>query len=175
MGELVTLRPVAERDLDLLEHLHGDPDGAGVFGFFGYRNPGMLRRQWSEVGFLTPQNGRLAVVGGDDRFIGEVQWREVLRGPASPCWNIGVALLAAERGKGHGTRAQRLLVTYLFDHTKSNRIEASTEHTNTAERRALEKAGFTQEGILRGACFRAGAWRDMALYSIVRSDVPTES
>lgn len=170
MDELVTLRPVAERDLDHLERLHSDPDEAGEYGFYGYRNPGVLRRQWLEQGFLTPHGGRLAVVGQDDRFVGEVQWREVFRGPASPCWNIGIALLAAERGRGHGTRAQRLLVTYLFDHTKTNRIEASTEVTNTAERRALAKVGLTQEGVLRGACFRAGAWRDMVLYAIVRSD-----
>lgn len=174
MGELVALRPVAERDLDLLERLHCDPDETGEFGFFGHRNPGVLRRQWAEAGFLTPQGGRLAVVGRDDRFVGEVQWHEVLQGPDSPCWNIGVGLLAAERGRGHGTRAQRLLAIYLFNHTKANRVEASTERANAAEQRALEKAGFTREGVLRGACFRAGAWRDMVLYSIVRSDLGTE-
>ncbi|WP_378249783.1 GNAT family N-acetyltransferase [Actinokineospora guangxiensis] len=171
MGELVALRPLVERDLDLLERLHGDPGEAGEFGFFGHRNPGVLRRQWAEVGFLTDKGGRLAVVGEDDRFVGEVQWREVFQGPASPCWNIGVGLLAAERGHGHGTRAQRLLVDYLFDHTKANRVEASTERANVAERRALEKAGFTREGVLRGACFRAGAWRDMVLYAVLRSDI----
>ncbi len=171
----VHLRPVAEQDLDLFECLHEDRAEAGELVFFGYRNPGQLRRQWAEHGFLSAQGGRLAIAGADDRFIGEVQWHEVLQGPASPCWNIGVSLLTAERGKGYGKHAQRQLVEYLFAHTKVNRIEASTEVANIPEQRALEWAGFTREGILRGACFRAGAWRDMALYSVLRAEVVTEA
>jgi RimJ/RimL family protein N-acetyltransferase len=170
----VRLRPVAEKDLDLFDRLHEDPAEAGEHGFFGYRNPGQLRRQWAERGFLSAQGGRLAIAGDDDRFVGEVQWHEVFQGPASPCWNIGVSLLTAERGKGYGKQAQRQLVEYLFAHTKVNRIEAGTETTNIAEQRALEWAGFTREGILRGACFRAGAWRDMVMYSVLRAEVVTE-
>jgi RimJ/RimL family protein N-acetyltransferase len=171
----VRLRPVAEEDLDLLEHLHGDPAELGELGFFGYRDPGQLRRQWAEHGFLSAQGGRLTIAGEDDRFVGEVQWHEVLQGPASPCWNIGVSLLTAERGKGYGKQAQRQLVEYLFAHTKANRIEASTEVANIAEQRALEWAGFTREGVLRGACFRAGAWRDMVMYSVLRAEVASEA
>lgn len=171
MSEPVRLRPVIERDLALLERLYEDPSEAGELGFFGYRNPGQLRRQWAEQGFISAQGGRLAIVAADDRFVGEVQWRQVLQGPASPCWNIGIGLLAAERGHGYGTRAQRLLAEYLFAHTRVNRIEASTEIINIAEQRALERAGFTREGTIRGGCFRAGAWRDMVLYSVLRSEI----
>jgi RimJ/RimL family protein N-acetyltransferase len=52
---------------------------------------------------------------------------------------------------GVGTQAQRLLVRYLFAHTPAHRIVASTEVDNVAERRALEKIGFTAEGIARGS------------------------
>ncbi|MET8959730.1 GNAT family protein [Streptomyces sp. NPDC004074] len=171
MSEPVHLRPIAEPDLGLLEHLYEDPSEAGDFGFFGYHNPGQLRRQWSEQGFVSRQGGRLAVAARDGRFVGEVQWRQVLQGPESSCWNIGIALLAAERGKGFGKLAQRRLAEYLFAHTQVNRIEASTEIANVAEQKALESAGFTREGVLRGACFRGGAWRDMVLYSVLRGEV----
>ncbi|MBV2356003.1 GNAT family N-acetyltransferase [Streptomyces sp. J2-1] len=170
--EPVRLRPVAESDLPALERLYGDPAEAGELGFFGFRNPGQLRKLWHDPGFLTEHGGRLAVAAaGDDRLVGEVQWRETLRGPASPCWNIGIALLTAERGKGYGSRAQLLLTRYLFAHTKVNRVEASTESVNVPEQRALEKAGFTREGVLRGACFRSGAWRDMVMYAVLREEV----
>lgn len=86
-------------------------------------------------------------------------------------WNIGIGLLATARGHGYGTRAQQLLVEYLFAHTLANRVEASTEVDNAAERRSLEKAGFSFEGVVRGASFRDGQWRDMASYSIVRTDL----
>lgn len=171
----VHLRPVSEQDLDLLEHLHGDRAELGELGFFGYRNLGQLRRQWAEGGFFSAQGGRLVIAGDDDRFLGEVQWHEVFQAPESPCWNLGVSLLAAERGKGYGKQAQRQLVEYLFAHTKANRVEACTEAANIPEQRALEWAGFTREGVLRGACFRAGAWRDMVMYSVLRADVVTET
>lgn len=170
----IRLRPATEKDLDQLERLHEDPAEAGEHGFFGFRNPGDIRRQWAE-GFLSAQGGRLVIAGHDDRFIGEVQWHEVLQGPASPCWNIGISLLTAERGRGYGKQAQRLLAAYLFDHTKVNRIEASTEQENIAEQRSLEGAGFTREGVLRGACFRAGVWRDMVMYSVLRGDGTSEA
>jgi aminoglycoside 6'-N-acetyltransferase len=35
---------------------------------------------------------------------------------------------------------------------------------------ALERAGFTREGILRHAQWRAGAWRDVSLYSKLRGE-----
>ena len=69
-----------------------------------------------------------------------------------------------------GTRAQRLLADHLLATTVVERIEASTDVENAAERRSLEKAGFTFEGVLRRAQFRSGAWHDMALYSLVRGE-----
>ena len=92
-------------------------------------------------------------------------------GPTSHCWNIGIGLLERARGRGYGTRAQRLIAEYLFAHTQVNRIEAETETGNLAEQRALEKAGFTREGVLRGAIFRDGQWHDMVSYSMIRSDL----
>jgi RimJ/RimL family protein N-acetyltransferase len=173
--QTVRLRPFLESDLDLLELLNSDLAEATEFGFFGYRHTGRLRREFPENGFLDPDRGRLAVVAGAEgtpgEFMGEVSWHRTQRGPTSHCWNIGIALLARARGRGYGSRAQRLLAEYLFAHTQVNRVEAETEMENLAERRALEKAGFTFEGTVRGSCYRAGKWRDMASYSIVRTDI----
>jgi RimJ/RimL family protein N-acetyltransferase len=68
-----------------------------------------------------------------------------------------------------GTTAQRLIVQYLFDITPAHRLEAYTEVENIAEQRALEKAGFEREGILRGILFRAGKWRDSIVYALLRA------
>jgi RimJ/RimL family protein N-acetyltransferase len=92
-------------------------------------------------------------------------------GPSTHCWNLGVIVAPEARGQGYGTEGQRLLVRYLFSHTQLNRIEAETDIGNLAEQRALEKAGFTREGVRRGVSFRAGQWRDGVLYGIVRADV----
>ena len=67
-------------------------------------------------------------------------------------------------------RAQRLLAEHLLATTPSHRVEASTDVENVAEQRALERAGFVREGILRGAQFRDGTWHDLVLFSLLRSD-----
>jgi len=93
---------------------------------------------------------------------------------AASSWAIGVGLVPEFRGRGYGSQAQRLLVRYLFAHTPVNRVEATTEITNVAEQRALEKAGFSREGILRGSTFRQGRYRDKVMYSVLRDEVKLE-
>jgi len=99
-----------------------------------------------------------------------VQTFDVLRSN----WAIGIGLAPEFRGRGYGSEAQQLLVRYLFAHTPVNRVEATTEIANVAEQRALEKAGFTREGILRGASFRQGRYRDYVIYSVLRDEVKLE-
>ena len=43
-----------------------------------------------------------------------------------------------------------------------------TDADNLAEQKALERIGFTREGVLRRAVSRAGAWRDLVLYALLR-------
>lgn len=74
------------------------------------------------------------------------------------------------RNKGYGSEAQRLLAEYLLQTFPIARVEAETDITNLAEQRALEKAGFVREGVLRKAQWRAGDWHDMVVYSRVRGD-----
>ncbi|MEV8633866.1 GNAT family protein [Streptosporangium sp. NPDC051023] len=166
----VSLRPMAEDDLQVLERFLTEPAGMGPFNWYGWSDPGRWRRMWEENGFLDAESGRLMVVRGADR-LGFVAWRKVLTSHSSYCWNVGIALFSEARGQGFGTQAQRLLASYLFAHTQVARVEAVTEVTNLAEQRALEKAGFTREGILRGYGFRNGRWRDAVLYSVLRHEV----
>jgi len=104
--------------------------------------------------------------------VGHGRWRQVHTSPHSYCWNVGINLLPEARGHGYGTQAQRQLVTYLFSHTLVQRIEAGTDVKNVAEQRALEKAGFVREGVLRGHSLRSGRWHDTVIYSVLRDEVP---
>jgi RimJ/RimL family protein N-acetyltransferase len=169
MEDQVRLRPVAEEDLPVLERLTNDPDGAGEHAWNGWRDPHVWRHRWSENGLLGSAGGTLVVARGPDA-LGFVTWWHVFYGP-SPCWEIGIGIVPEARGRGVGTQAQRLVARYLFAHTQVNRVQAATEITNVAEQRALEKAGFTREGVLRGAGFRNGCWHDGALYSVLRDEV----
>ncbi len=109
------------------------------------------------------------VVRGTER-LGFVAWRQVRPTRTTTYWNMGINLLPEARGQGVGTEAQRQLVHYLFANTTVVRIEADTEAGNIPEQRALEKVGFTREGVLRSIAFRDGQWRDGVRYSILRGE-----
>jgi RimJ/RimL family protein N-acetyltransferase len=167
---MVTLRPFAEAELAFFD---ARPDqAADPYSFFGFaRGVATVRTRWAENRLIGETDGTLAI-DVDGNVIGDVQWHAVQYGPPpmSNAFNIGIQILPEYQGHGHGTSAQIELPRYLFATYPVNRIEASTDVTNRAEQRALEKAGFTREGILRGSQWRDGQWHDMVLYSRLRSD-----
>lgn len=172
MDHQVTLRPVAQGDLSWLADLRNDPAAAGPHEWHGWVNP-QYERRWTETGLLGDSGGTLIVMHDTDRT-GIVSWRKVTTGPIASNWAIGIMLMPEFRGLGYGSEAQRLLIRYLFAHTQFNRVEATTEITNLGEQRALEKAGFTREGVLRGTTFRQGRWHDQVIYSVLRHEVDPE-
>lgn len=172
MAEGVSLRPVAEEDLPALRRFLTDPGSTGPFQWFGFRvrQANDLERRWREDGLLDGDERYLAVELPDNTCAGWVNWRARTHGNCE----IGIALFPEYRGRGVGAEAQRLLVAYLFETTTAHRIQAGTEVDNLAEQRALEKAGFSREGVMRGAHFRAGRWRDSVMYAITRDDLGPE-
>jgi RimJ/RimL family protein N-acetyltransferase len=117
---------------------------------------------------------RLAVLDQQtDELLGAVSWHPIAYGATTACeaWNVGIGLLPRSRGRGAGATAIRLLAEYLFATTELDRVEASTDRENIPSQRALAKAGFRAEGLIRGAQLRGGHRRDMLAYSLLRTDV----
>ncbi|HXL96358.1 MAG TPA: GNAT family protein [Streptosporangiaceae bacterium] len=173
MNESLALRPVREDDLAMFDSLVQDPELMGEFGWFGWFDLRRWRRGWEENQLIGPDGGVL-IVTLEDKPLGMMNWRRHQPTPAAHCWEIGIALLPHARGRGHGTQAHRLLARYLFAHTAVHRIFAATDTANIAEQKALEKAGFTREGVQRGIGWRDGAWRDGVVYSLLRTDPPVQ-
>lgn len=168
---MTELRPIRVDDLDVITKWKTDPDYGSEFQWVGYGSTRSFRDKVANDEVFDDDGGAFAVVDGDE-LLGDISWRKEQTGPwgHSWCFDIGIVLRPAARGKGHGSRAQASLADYLFSHTNVNRIQASTDVDNVAEQRSLEKAGFTREGVMRGFQWRQGAWRDMVLFSKVRGD-----
>ena len=173
MQPRVRLREATRSDAGLLE-LWQSPDFRGEFNDFGLPVPSgaPALREHSVVD--DDRGGLIVELVADATPIGSVSWHGVHYGPnpQSLAWNIGINLIPAARGQGYGGEAQRLLAERLFATTTVNRVEAMTDVDNVPEQRALEKAGFVREGVARGAQFRAGAWHDILVYSVLR-DAPS--
>ncbi|GAA4626237.1 MULTISPECIES: GNAT family N-acetyltransferase [Cellulomonas] len=169
----VQLRAVVEQDLATFEAALSSREGTGEFQWFGFTSFHGVRRRFAEDGLIGPDGGVLTVTCGGD-CAGRVEWFPSAWGrPAtSTCWTLAIAILPVWRGQGIGTAAQALLVDHLFSSTRVERVQAFTDVDNVPERRALERCGFTLEGVLRRAQWRDGGWHDQALYSVLRPKDP---
>lgn len=83
---------------------------------------------------------------------------------------LGIALLAAERGKGYGTDALRVLVAFLFERWNLRRVHLMTLASNLAGQACYRKIGFVEEGRQREHAFVSGHYEDMILYGLLRSE-----
>lgn len=161
---MLRLRPPTAADEAFLESL-SSREAAGDFNFFDDEPGEQLRAE--DVGGVG-----LVVELEDGTPVGDVSFFAVPWGPnrRSIAWRIGCTIAPEYRRRGYGAQAQRLLAEHLLTTTDGNRVEADTDVQNVAERRALERAGFLFEGIVRGAQYRGGAWHDRALYARLRAD-----
>ena len=178
-GRFVRLREATLADAAILDSRDADPATRGEFNDLGQPAPTPLAEQLANgKRMVGPERGRLFVERIEDgAIIGDVSWHPVMYGPneQSRALNIGVALYQDARGHGFGTEAQRLLAELLLEQFPIERVEASTDIDNVAEQRSLDKAGFTREGVVRRAQFRAGAYHDLIAYSFVRDDLDRRS
>ena len=83
---------------------------------------------------------------------------------------LGYVLSREHWGRGLMPEAARAVIRFGFVRMKLNRIEARCIAENAASARVMEKAGMTYEGTLREREFIKGAYRDMKVYSILRSE-----
>jgi RimJ/RimL family protein N-acetyltransferase len=79
----------------------------------------------------------------------------------------------SEQGTAINTEAKYLLMQYWFEVQKANAVEFRTHFFNEASRRAIERLGAKQDGILRShQILKDGSIRDTVVYSIIASEWP---
>ena len=171
-GENISIRVITQADLPLLEAWENDFAYNSEYNSFGLHREGSREKRFAEDGLIGTKFGTLLIVTKEGIPVGTVGYHQTGYGPneGSRCYNIGISLLADHRGKGYGTDAQKLMTSYLFATYPIMRVEASTDITNRAEQRSLEKAGFTRDGVMRQAQWRNGGWHDIVVYSKLRGE-----
>jgi RimJ/RimL family protein N-acetyltransferase len=160
----IQLRDVRDDDDKLIAEL-STPEVEGEWNTFDDAPEDRLRGS-------NYNGGRMIVETVDGTRVGLVTWIQIPHGPnrRSLAWNIGITILPQYRGHRIGSAAQRALADHLLSHSDSNRVMADTDIGNIAEQVSLERAGFTREGVARGAQWRQGAFHDRVIFSRLRTD-----
>jgi len=167
--EPLLLRPATVDDLPLL--LRTETRAGASFNWAGHRDGHRLGERLEGNGLIDDGAGTL-VVEAVGEAVGSVGWvaRHWSTPPWSLSWEVGITLVPEARGRGWGSQAQRLLCDHLFATTNVHRLQAATNADNVAEQRALLAAGFSLEGVVRGAEWFLGRYTDMHLFSRLRNE-----
>jgi len=114
-----------------------------------------------------PGNLAFAVIDrASGRAMGSTSYRDI--SPENFGLEIGSTWIAPyARGTGINTRMKRLLITHAFDDLGAIRVELRTDVLNARSRRAIEKLGALEEGVLRAHIIMpTGRLRDTVVYAI---------
>ncbi len=83
---------------------------------------------------------------------------------------IGYWIAEKYWGQGIGSEAINLLTEYAFNKFKLKRVYAKIFINNISSTKAVEKAGFEYEGILRKDVNKKGKLVDIILYSKIKAE-----
>jgi RimJ/RimL family protein N-acetyltransferase len=84
-----------------------------------------------------------------------------------PKFEIGYWCRTSLAGRGYVTEATVAIARFALERLGALRVEIRCDERNARSRRVAERAGFTQEGILRNDCREDGRVRNTAVYSLV--------
>lgn len=166
-SDLVQLRPLEEGDLALLAEWRNAPEAFRWFAsplqiavseqaawYEGYRRDA-TQRQWMIEDLSGAAIGTLALLHIDHHH----QSAEVAR------VLIGDV---ARRAQGYASSALHLLCAYAFYELNLQRLSLVVFAENAAGRALYAGCGFTVEGTLRRAAWKAGEFRDLLLMARLR-------
>jgi [ribosomal protein S5]-alanine N-acetyltransferase len=88
--------------------------------------------------------------------------------------NLEVGYFVSEDywGQGIATRAIKAVTSYAFRNFDIVRVYAESFADNTGSRRALEKAGYKLEAILKRNIIKNDVIKDSCIYSVLREEYP---
>lgn len=169
-GASIALRPVREDDLEELYAFHVDIDNRGEFFPRTIMSWPAFRKQFENDGFWGRDEGMLVIVAPDDRIIGHIEFFRTVNYLDE--YELSYQVYQPEqRGKGSATQAVNLLVRYLFETKRVNRIRLVIHPGNAASRRLAVRCGFQHEGTARGAWYNGGRHHDVEIYAILHDEV----
>lgn len=170
-GTLVTLRPFGEAELERYLEWVND---AEVAAQVGRATPvtATEHRRWYEQAIHRSDTVMFAVYTNEgQRYVGNV-W---LWGVHQVNRNAELRILLGDpqgQGRGCGTDACKVLLDFAFRRMNLHKVYLYVLASNPRAKRAFEKAGFREEGLLRDEFFVEGEYRDVYRMGVLRTDPP---
>jgi RimJ/RimL family protein N-acetyltransferase len=166
------LRPWRDADLNALVAACQDPEIARWtrvprnYGEADARAYMMQRYGAIHAGTLAP----FAIVAASDEslLLGSISLMRLTWEHARG--EVGYWLALEARGRGHGTRAVRLICSWGFEALGLERIDLLAATGNAPSQRVADRAGFTREAVLRSYMRGQDGRQDMVAYGLLAGE-----
>ncbi len=172
-NDKVRLRAVEREDLDNYARWFSDTEVQRTLHVYAPQSR-EAEQQWLEGAMMGKSGGDYvfaieAIDGPEPLHIGtcaahKPDWRN------ASC-EIGIAIGAKEHwGKGYGPAAFALLLEFCFGELNLHRVWLRVYDFNQRGIKAYQKLGFKEEGRLREAFYREGAYHDVIFMSLLKRE-----
>ncbi len=173
-SERVTLRPWDSTDIDRVFAACQDPE---IQRWTEVPRP----YQWEHARQFVDEVAPQSWAAGDGALFAVLDARrpEVVGSMSVLRFHAGVAAIGywtapQARGGGVTTAALRQLTSWCIRERGSARVEVGIEDTNAPSRRVAVKAGFVEEGTLRGRYVLHGRRIDVVMYSLLADELSAD-
>lgn len=169
-GKLVDLVPVnKDRDAALWAKWNIDSDYTRLLDVGpSYLFPQKQIELWMEEGWEDSCEFAIHALA-EDKMIGDIGLSGFDRAAGTAWVGIGIGD-PAFRGKGYGTDAMKVILSYGFEELNLHRVNLGVFEFNKRAIRSYEKCGFKYEGLLREFIFKEDKRWDIWNMGILHSE-----
>ena len=169
-GKKVRLRAYREDDL---KNAFNYVNSQSVTRYLNVMRPRSLaeERAWVEAAMKNddPTLVRLAIESADGEFLGGIGLMHIDQRNRAAELGIGIAR-PEDWGRGLGSEAAVLMLRHAFEEMNLHRVYLRVYAYNERGQRSYKKIGFVEEGRMRQAHFRHGAWHDVVFMGILAEE-----
>ena len=174
-GQRIYLSPIDPADAELYAKWMNDIGVTRWLGTAGSVTSMPAEYAWLENNTRDPHNYQFAIVLRDEQRliggIGLMDLHQIFR-TATLCLYIGEE---ADRSKGYGAEAIRLLLDFGFDWLGLHNIDLTVYSDNHRAIACYEKVGFREYGRRRESIFAGGQWVDSVMMEVLAADWPSHA
>lgn len=168
-SERIYLRPLCEADAPILLENTRDEEIRYMTGTIQNFTLVQIKRHLTTIDNDPTRYDFAICIKATDEMIGELSIFEIDEEDKKAGFRISMNSISLT-GKGFGSEAIKIVLYFVFEHLRLNRLQLEVFSHNLRGIRAYEKVGFVKEGVLRQSLYYNDTYSDEIIMAMLKSD-----